>query len=113
GTWGVESMTPDNGYPMKIVGGTLPAEIWHADMQVVTATLPIAGFPPAPDKLYGPPTHQPVVTTPATPSVVGQNVTVAQIALENAGLAVTVQLVCQQAGNNAAPLAVWGQKASG
>jgi penicillin-binding protein 1A len=117
GTWSIESMTPDNGYPLNIVGGTFPAEIWHADMQVATQKMPVVGFPPAPDKLYGPATHPvptpPPAATPSIPGVVGLNVTEAQIVLENAGFSVAVQQVCQQAGNNNAPLTVWGANASG
>jgi penicillin-binding protein 1A len=116
GTWSIESMTPDNGYPLKIVGGTLPAQIWHDDMQDVVAKLPATAFPPAPRSLYGPATHPVPTPPPATggaPSVVGLDVASAQITLENAGFSVSVQQVCQQTGNNSAPLTVWSQQASG
>jgi penicillin-binding protein 1A len=114
GSWSIESMTPDNGYPLKIVGGTFPAEIWHEDMSAATQGMPVVDFPPAPDKLYGPAKHPVVVNPgPAVPGVVGLNVTEAQITLETAGFTVGVQQVCQQTGNNAAPLTVWGQNVSG
>ena len=112
GSWGIESMTPRNGYPRRIVGGTFPAEIWHADMKVATQKMPVVDFPPAPRKLYGPPKHPvpvaPVVSDPL-PSVVGMNIASAQIALQAAGYSVAVQQICPAAGAAVAPLSVWGQ----
>ncbi len=54
GHWAVESMTPSNGYPTRIVGGSYPARIWHAAMEPSVAGLSMRGFPPAPRSLFGP-----------------------------------------------------------
>ena len=54
GRWSVESMTPSNGYPTRIVGGSYPARIWHAAMEPSVERLRGRGFPHAPSSLFGP-----------------------------------------------------------
>jgi penicillin-binding protein 1A len=51
----VESMVPGNGYPRKITGGSYPAGIWHEAMAPTLQGMESKGFPPAPEKLFGPP----------------------------------------------------------
>ena len=44
GKWAVESMTPSNGYPTRITGGSYPARIWHAAMEPSVDKLRVRGF---------------------------------------------------------------------
>jgi penicillin-binding protein 1A len=72
----LESMTPENGYPFNIVGGTYPAEIWHAFMTKALAGMPVEDFRDPPQQLFSgngtipnlSPT--PLPTTTATSTVV-------------------------------------------
>jgi penicillin-binding protein 1A len=43
-----ESMTPSNGYPFRVVGGTFPAMIWRAFMRAALRGVPVEPFPPMP-----------------------------------------------------------------
>ena len=47
-------MTPSNGYPTRIVGGSYPARIWHATMEPSVDALRVRDFPGAPSSLFGP-----------------------------------------------------------
>jgi penicillin-binding protein 1A len=56
--WTTESLTPSNGYPVKIVGGAYPARIWGGYMDAAVRKLPVKTFPAPPKKLFktpGPP----------------------------------------------------------
>ncbi len=73
-----ESMTPDNGYPFKIVGGTYPAEIWHAFMSSAVRGLPVEDFRDPPQQLFtgngivlqSSPTPLPTTSANATSTVI-------------------------------------------
>jgi penicillin-binding protein 1A len=54
GKWAVESMTPSNGYPTRITGGSYPARIWHAAMEPSVDRLRVRDFATAPRSLFGP-----------------------------------------------------------
>ena len=54
GRWTVESMTPSNGYPTRIVGGSFPARIWHGAMAKSVDSLNVRDFADAPSSLFGP-----------------------------------------------------------
>ena len=47
-----ESMTPDNGYPFRIVGGTYPAMIWQAFMTDALQGIPVEDFRDPPQQLF-------------------------------------------------------------
>lgn len=48
----IESMTPTNGYPYRIVGGTLPAMIWRDYMSRALKGVPVRQFAPPPTTLF-------------------------------------------------------------
>jgi penicillin-binding protein 1A len=50
----LESMTPQNGYGIRVTGGSYPARIWNAFMGPTLADLKTKSFPDAPTKLFGP-----------------------------------------------------------
>jgi penicillin-binding protein 1A len=52
--WTVESMTPSNGYPTRITGGSYPARIWHAAMEPSVDGVRVREFADAPSSLFGP-----------------------------------------------------------
>jgi penicillin-binding protein 1A len=54
GRWTVESMTPSNGYPTRITGGSYPARIWHGAMAESVDGLKVKEFAEAPESLFGP-----------------------------------------------------------
>jgi penicillin-binding protein 1A len=96
GTWSLESMTPDNGYPFNVVGGTIPAEIWGAYMKRAVAKLPVKGFADPPDSLFHEPKDLPSIggnnLPPGTDAVALEN------ALRFAGRAVRVVEMCPPGG---------------
>jgi penicillin-binding protein 1A len=50
----VESMTPSNGYGIRVTGGSYPARIWHAAMEPTLEDFAVREFPDAPESLFGP-----------------------------------------------------------
>jgi len=51
----VESMTPSNGYPVRVTGGSYPARLWHAAMAPALEGRPVETFAEPPRTLFGPP----------------------------------------------------------
>ena len=62
----IESMTPANGYPYRVVGGTLPAMIWHNFMSAALRGVPVRDFPPPPTVLF---TGSAIAVATATPDL--------------------------------------------
>jgi membrane peptidoglycan carboxypeptidase len=48
----LESMTPANGYPTRIVGGSYPAMIWHDYMTQALQGVPVVEFKAPPSQLF-------------------------------------------------------------
>ncbi len=119
-----ESMTPANGYPIRVVGGTYPAMIWHDFMEAALQGVPVRDFRPPPRVLFrgvrGPletpepsPTIEPTPspsTTPletdapqaqsgTVPSVVGMGFGEAREELENAGYFANTVRGCDPSGD--------------
>jgi len=95
GTWSLESMTPDNGYPVKVVGGTYPAEIWGSYMTNAVSSLPVRTFPDPPDSLF----HDPVSLPPMGENMLNGTDPVALAnALRFSGRAVRVVTQCPPGG---------------
>lgn len=62
---GIEEMTPSNGYPFKVVGGSFPAMIWQYFMSKALADIPAERFPPVPSEfLFATETAPPDVLVP-------------------------------------------------
>jgi membrane peptidoglycan carboxypeptidase len=103
----VESMTPANGYPYRIVGGTLPAMIWHAFMTKALAGIPVEDFAPPPTVLFRGAAHAPEPTvTPdlddfdgRVPDVVGDKYIRAETELRRAGYSSRTIEGCDRSGN--------------
>lgn len=115
-----ESMTPDNGYPFKIVGGTYPAEIWHTFMTGALDGMPVEDFRAPPEQLFTgngtipevSPTPSPTNTATATavqatprarkarrvPSVVGMDFGAADSAIQDRGFAPVNAQGCDPSG---------------
>jgi len=115
-----ESMTPDNGYPFKIVGGTYPAEIWHAFMTQALQGMPVEEFRDPPQQLFTgngtlpqlSPTPGPTATATSTvvqrtprprraarvPNVVGMSLAEANNTLSNRGYVPADQRGCDPSG---------------
>jgi membrane peptidoglycan carboxypeptidase len=98
---GTESMTPGNGYPYRIVGGTLPAMLWHSFMTDATKDLPVRTFTDPPGLLFRPPLLAPdeLLSPPppgvgGMPSVVGKIHGIARLRLRRAGFAVSEVAEC-------------------
>ncbi|MGH2757985.1 MAG: penicillin-binding protein [Actinomycetota bacterium] len=92
----LESLTPRNGYPTRIVGGSYPARIWGAYMTEAVEPLPIEEFPAAPEELFKKP--KPPKVESGVPGVVGLSRAAARIALNRAGFGVVVQTGCPPSG---------------
>jgi membrane peptidoglycan carboxypeptidase len=94
---GIESMTPANGYPYRIVGGTLPAMIWHAFMTDALSDVPTRSFKDPPTVMFRPPLNAPeeeLLSPPppgvaGAPYVVGKVKGIARLRLRRAGYAVS------------------------
>lgn len=50
----LESMTPGNGYPTRVTGGSYPSRIWHTAMGMALAREPVKDFSAAPQSVFGP-----------------------------------------------------------
>lgn len=108
---GVESMTPANGYPQRIVGGSYPALIWQAFMQKTLEGVPVRDFAPPPTALFrGTSRPEPSPTPTLTPEnldafdgevpdVVGLKYVRAETALRRAGYAAQTVEGCDESGS--------------
>jgi membrane peptidoglycan carboxypeptidase len=88
----IESMTPANGYPYRVVGGTLPAMIWRAFMTTALKGIPVRDFAPPPSVLFtgsaiAAPTPSPDLGEfdGYVPDVIGDKYTRAETELRKAG----------------------------
>ncbi|HKY50930.1 MAG TPA: transglycosylase domain-containing protein, partial [Candidatus Limnocylindria bacterium] len=112
GRWTVESMTPSNGYPTRIVGGSFPARIWHAAMQPSVDKLDVRDFPDAPSSLFGP--------SKALKKFKGEEKDAPEISdlaglirLERSGRRVVVHRGCPPNGSGGNGIHVWKQEERG
>jgi penicillin-binding protein 1A len=85
----LEEMTPANGYPFKVVGGTFPAMIWQYFMTKALAGVPARPFPPAPDEFFVSQGTEPEASPANVPDVLGLQADEAATQLNAAGFAVT------------------------
>ena len=65
----LESMTPANGYPLRIVGGSYPAMIWHEYMTRALEGVPVVEFKAPPSQLFR--GSAPVATPEPSPTPTG------------------------------------------
>ncbi len=100
---GVESMTPANGYPFRIVGGTLPALIWHAFMVKALEGVPVRDFAPPPTAVFRGaqpvPTETPEDFDGLVPDLIGERYVRAETALRRAGYAANTVEGCDASGS--------------
>ena len=96
GTWSLESMTPDNGYPVNVVGGTYPAQIWGAYMTQAVAPLPVQTFTDPPDIMFHDPVTLPAMEGATLPP--GTDAVALANALRFSGRAVRVVTECPPGG---------------
>jgi penicillin-binding protein 1A len=111
---GSESMVPANGYPYRVVGGTLPAMIWHEFMSNALVGVPVRESPLPPSTLLRPEfvapelSPSPFATSSASPGfegeatvpdVVGEDRIDARRQLRNAGFDVESDSGCDPSGN--------------
>jgi penicillin-binding protein 1A len=126
----LDSMTPDNGYPYKVVGGTIPAMIWHAFMSQTLRGISVRAFTPAPAVFFNPTlaaatpaptatdTAMPATPVPTTaayatvPDVTDERLGRASADVSRAGYDVATVRECDPSGN-ASPGDVWKQSPSG
>ncbi len=105
---GNESMIPSNGYPYRVVGGTIPAMMWRSFMSKALEGVPVRDFAPPPTAIFkGSPT---VVPTPdpdrveefdgEIPDVTGDKYSRAQRDLERAGYASRARPGCDRSGDS-------------
>jgi penicillin-binding protein 1A len=103
----LESMTPANGYPYRIVGGTLPAMIWRSFMTTALEGVPVREFAPPPTALF----RGSAIVTPPSPSpdlrdydgyvpdVIGDKYIRAETSLRRAGYASRTVEACDPSGD--------------
>jgi penicillin-binding protein 1A len=102
-----ESMTPANGYPLRIVGGSYPAMIWHEFMAQALKDVPQQDFAEPPSQMFrGSLTLEPSPSpTPGgsplesagegtVPSVIGMSYGRARSVLNDAGYDVATSSAC-------------------
>jgi membrane peptidoglycan carboxypeptidase len=89
GNWTIESMTPSNGYPFRVVGATYPARIWYADMQPSVAPSRTVTFRDPPQTLF----HEPKELKDAGEIDIGSGLA-AIIDLRRQGFEVIVHTEC-------------------
>jgi len=113
---GVESMTPDNGYPFKVVGGTLPAQIWHTFMSKALDGIRVRDFAAPPAVFFEPlnagPSASPAGAPAVVPDVVDRSLVFARAELETAGFTVAAIRQCDPNGT-AGSGDVWQQNPEG
>lgn len=110
---GIESMTPANGYPRRITGGSYPAMIWKAFMTAALEGVPVREFAEPPTALFKGASR--VVETPspspeleesdvefegAVPNVIGERHVRAETELRRAGYSVSTVQGCDGSGNS-------------
>jgi len=108
---GTESMVPANGYPYRIVGGTLPAMIWKAYMSVALQGIPVREFAPPPSALFRGAARAQATPTPgpeeleefdgAVPDVIGDKYLRAETELRRAGYGSVTRASCDPSGDTA------------
>ena len=99
GRWTTESMTPSNGYPTRITGGSYPARIWHAAMEPTMAKARVLEFPDAPSSLFGPSVHlKPFKGEEKEAPAISDLASL--IRLERSGARVVVHRQCPPGGGN-------------
>jgi len=108
GSWSLESMTPDNGYPFQVVGGTYPAHIWGAYMTQAVSKLPVRTFPRPPDTLF----HDPKQLPPIGELPAGTDAVALENALRFSGVNVTVITECPPGGGGGG-LQAWKEVRNG
>jgi penicillin-binding protein 1A len=84
----LRSMTPP-ATPMKVTGGSWPAEIWNRAMSAALAAVPPNLFPPL--ETAAPPVEPPPPSSVAVPEVGGLPEAEAKARLESAGLAMATE----------------------
>ena len=118
----LDSMTPANGYPYKVVGGTIPAMIWHAFMSNTLDGISVREFALPPAVFFQPmqganPSGPPSTATAAgalssVPDVVGTGFGRASAEVSSAGYNVATVYECDPRGG-ANPGDVWRQSPGG
>ncbi len=101
GSWAVESMTPSNGYGIKVTGGSYPARIWNAYMGPALSKTRVDSFPAAPGVLFGPSQKLKPIDgeSPEVSEVSEVSDLAALIRLERAGHRVVVHRECPPGGS--------------
>jgi membrane peptidoglycan carboxypeptidase len=99
GNWAIESMTPSNGYGIKVVGGSYPARIWRGMMAPTTEDLAVRTFPEAPERLFGDPKKLKKIEGEETEIDVGDGLR-GIIALKRSGRNVVVHTQCPPGGGS-------------
>ncbi|MGH2759249.1 MAG: penicillin-binding protein [Actinomycetota bacterium] len=106
---GNESMVPANGYPYRIVGGTLPALIWKSYMSEALRGIPVRDFAPAPTALFRGAARLPDPSPSpdlegfegTVPDVVGDKYLRAETELRRAGYGSQSTPACDPSGDSA------------
>lgn len=130
GAWGVESMTPSNGYPRKVVGGSYPAMMWRSFMQEALEGIEAQDFPDPPKRFFEAQrgeteededdedpaadsgTETGVTVGGMVPSVIGQSPASARITLQRAGYGAAQTYACPPGGGGGG-MTVWRQSPGG
>jgi penicillin-binding protein 1A len=111
---GNESMTPANGYPIRITGGSYPARIWHEFMTAALEGVPVVDFPKPPSQLFRGGISTPTSPTPSgspsasdleaqdgtVPSVLGRSFGDARSEIQAAGFRTDLQRGCDPSGDS-------------
>jgi penicillin-binding protein 1A len=104
---GVESMTPANGYPYRVVGGTIPAMIWHAFMSKALDGIRVRDFAAPPSIFFegvsaaAEPSPTSALAVGYVPDVTDMSVNRASAELSAVGLGVTSVGRCDPTGTGA------------
>jgi penicillin-binding protein 1A len=110
GSWAIESMTPPNGYGIRVTGGSYPARIWNALMAPTVAHLEVESFPDAPQSLFGPPKQLP---GSEGMDLLGESGIDVSMRLRRAGRSVVVHRACPPGGGSGRGMTVWKQEERG
>jgi membrane peptidoglycan carboxypeptidase len=113
---GPESMTPANGYPIRVVGGSYPAMVWHDFMTDAMAGIPVVQFAeppqilfrgtgaviqpsPSPGSSASPDPDETLEPSGTVPSVTGMGFGQARNRLQAAGFDANTTRGCDPSGN--------------